>query len=170
MIISSSAPTESVDVIFRKGALKSIQRRRTDLSWQTRMGCLVSLSRLSLPLGAGTTQKPMCLIVLRSQIPAQAGTWRPTNANNKNPWTTAISENMQLCNKGLGSWLIRSYLIYRNSSLSRQANLPCVKQAFLDRLLPTARAMSSTSSPTPLHQRAVLGCTSPRWEWDGWLR
>lgn len=51
MIISSSAPTESVDVIFRKGDLKSIQRRRTDLSWQTRMGCLVSLSRLSLPLG-----------------------------------------------------------------------------------------------------------------------
>lgn len=133
------------------------------------MGCLVSLSRLSLPLGAGSTEKPKFLTVLRSQIPPQAATWKPKNVNNRNPWIIGISENMWLCNKGLGSWLMRSYLIYKNSSLLRQADLPCVKQAFLDRLLPTARAVSSTSSPPSLHQCAVLGWTSLRWQWDGWL-
>lgn len=65
-----------------------------------RMGCLVSLDRLSLPLGAGSTQKPMLLTVLRSQIPPQASTWKPKTVNNKNPWITAISEKMWLCNKG----------------------------------------------------------------------
>lgn len=136
-----------------------------------RMSCPASLSRLSLPLGAGSAQKPMLLTVLRSQIPPQPGTWKPTSINNKNPWITAISENMRLCNKELGSWLMRKYLIYRNSSLPRQADLPCVKQAFLDRLLPTARAMFSTSSRAPLHRCAVLGWTSLRWEWSGcWAR
>lgn len=65
---------------------------------------------------------------------------------------------------------MRSKLIYRNSSLLRQADLPCVKQAFLDRLLPTARAVISTSSPTPLiNVLSWAHWTSLRWEWDGWL-
>lgn len=64
---------------------------------------------------------------------------------------------------------MRSYLIYRNSSLLRQADLPCVKQAFLDRLLPTARAMSSTASWTPLpHETCCPGLDQPRMG-VGWM-
>lgn len=61
-----------MDAIFRKGVLKSIQRRKTDLS-------LANEDELpSIPFQAftpvGCWQKLMLLTVLRSQIPPQAGT------------------------------------------------------------------------------------------------
>lgn len=60
---------------------------------------------------------------------------------------------------------MRSILIYSSSSLLRQTNPPCAKQAFLDGLLPHGQGrVRSSPSCQFLGSDAVPGPIRPRWE------
>lgn len=60
---------------------------------------------------------------------------------------------------------MRSILIYSSSSLLRQTNRPCAKQAFLDGLLPHGQGrVRSSPSCQFLGSDAVPGPIRPRWE------